>query len=131
MKSLLVAMTLWFTTGAALAGTDSPPAARTSSVAEMLQLKQEHQLRDQLVRDGRWDEVRLLDEARVRRQRVQAKQTLTRMNADLARESTSDTPLGSDGVSSFCAPLGAPARLDALRTKQDSVSTGADTSNVR
>ena len=131
MKSLLVTMTLLFTTGAVLAGTDSPPAARTSSVAEMLQLKQEHQLREQLVREGRWDEVRLLDEERARRQRAQAKQTLIKMNADLARESTSDTPLGSDGVSSFCAPVGAPARLDALRTKQDSVSTGADTSNVR
>ncbi len=131
MKPLLVAIGLLFTAQAQLAAADNLPAARTSSVAEMLQLKQEHQLREQLVREGRWDEVRRLDEAQQRRQKIHTKQTLTKMNAELARESTSDAPLSGDGDASFCAPGRTVTKLDAMKTKQDSASTGNDSSNVR
>ena len=85
MKRLLIATGLLFIAQAPLAAADSRPPARTSSVAEMLQLKQEHQLRGQLVREGRWDEVRKLDEAQQRRQKMHTKQTLTKMNAEIAR----------------------------------------------
>ena len=131
MKRLLIATGLLFIAQAPLAAADSLPAARTSSVAEMLQLKQEHQLREQLVGEGRWDEVRKLDEAQQRRQRVSTRQTLTKMNAELARESTSNVPLSGDGDASFCAPGRTVTKLDAMKTKQDPVSTGNDNSNVR
>lgn len=131
MKRLLIATGLLFIAQAPLAAADSLPPARTSSVAEMLQLKQEHQLREQLVREGRWEEVRKLDEAQQRRQKMHTKQTLTKMNAEIARESTSDAPLSGDGDASFCAPGRTVTKLDAMKTKQDSASTGNDSSNVR
>lgn len=109
---------------------DNVPVARTSSVAEMLQLKQEHQLRAQLVKEERWDQVRQLDEAQAQRQRLKAKQTLTRMNAEFARESTSDVPLSGDGDGSFCGPVRPMTRLEPMKLKQDAVS-GSDTGNVR
>lgn len=130
MRPLLVAIGLLFTVEAALAGTDSP-AGDTSGVAEMLQRKQEHQLREQFAREGRWDEIREMDEEQLRRQQVQTKQTLTRMNAELAREGTVDTPVNGDGVFGFCAPVRAPGKLGAQKIRPDSVSGGTDTSNVR
>lgn len=131
MKPLLIAISLLFAAQAQLAAADSLPAARTSSVAEMLQLKQEHQLREQLVREGRWDEVRKLDEEQLRRRRMSTRQTLTKMNAELARESVADTPAAGDVGLGFCAPVRAPAMPDAMKNRQDSVSTGSDSSNVR
>lgn len=131
MKPILVAIALLFAFEVTAAGMDEPPAARTSSVTEMLQRKQEHQLREELVKEGRWDEVRALDEAQVRRQQVQTKQTLSRMNTELAREGSVDTPVNGDGVTSFCAPVGAAARLPVTKIKRESVSTGSDTRNVR
>lgn len=97
----------------------------------MLQRKHDHQLREQLVKEGRWDEVRAMDNEQLRRQQIQTRQTLTRMNAELARESAGDTPLNGDGVFGVCAPVRAPAKSDAARLRQDSVSTGADTTHVR
>ena len=88
MKRLLIATGLLFIAQAPLAVADSLPPARTSSVAEMLQLKQEHQLRGQLVREGRWEEARKLDEAQQRRKKMAPKQTLPNMNAENACEST-------------------------------------------
>ena len=123
MRPILVAAALLFTVEALAAG--------TGSVADMLQKKQEQQVRAQLVNEGRWDEVRELDAAQLRRQQAQAKQTLSRMNTELAREGSVDTPVNGDGVTSFCAPGAAPGKLPATRIKPESVSTGSDTRNVR
>ena len=128
MRSLLVALVLQFTAETALAAADGPAPA--SSVAEMLQRKQEHQLREQLAKEGRWDEVRQMDEEKLRRLQVQTKQTLTKLNAELAREGTVETQVNGDGVMSFCAPVRVPTRLEAMKTR-DSFSGGTDTSNVR
>ena len=131
MKPLFIAIALLFALEVTAAGVDGAPATRMSSVTEMLQRKQEHQLREQLVKDGRWDEIRELDEAQVRRQQVQIKQTLTRMNSELAREGSVDTPVNGDGVTSFCAPGAAPGKLPVTLIKPESVSPGSDTRNVR
>jgi hypothetical protein len=64
-------------------------------VAEMLQKRQENLLREQLLKDGRLDEVRKLDEERVRRQREQREQVVSRMNDELARNTRSDAPANS------------------------------------
>jgi hypothetical protein len=130
-KPLLTATVLLVTAGPALADADSPQIATTSSVAEMLQRRQENQLREQLTREGRWAEVRQMDEEKLRRQQVLAKQTLTRINAELAREGTVETQVNGDGVSSFCPPVRVPTRLEALKTKHDQSAGGVDTSNVR
>ena len=130
MRLLLVTLALLFTAEAALAGTDAP-VARTFSVAEMLQRKQEHQLREQLAKEGRWDEIRQMDEEQVRQQQVHTKQTLTRMNAELAREGAVDSPVNGDGVYSFCAPGSAPVKPYMTRIKPESISGGTDSSNVR
>ena len=130
MKLLLIAMVLLFTTETTLAGPDSPPP-RTSSVAEMMQRKQENQLREQLAKVGRWDEIRQMDEEQLRRQQVQTKQTLTRLNVELAREGTVDTAVNGDGVASFCAPVRVPTRLEAQKAKQVMSSGGTDTRSVR
>ena len=129
-KLLLIAIALLFTAETTLAGPDSEPS-RTSSVAEMLQRKHEHQLREQLAKEGRWDEIRQMDEEQLRRQQVQTKQTLTKLNADLAREGTVDTAVNGDGVTTFCPPARVPTRLEAQKTKQSTVSGGTDTSSVR
>ncbi len=97
----------------------------------MLQLKQEHQLREQLVKEGRWNEVRDMDDAQLRRQQIETKQTLTRVNTELAREGAVETHTNGDGVFSNCAPVRASERPDSSRIRQDSVSTGGDTSTVR
>lgn len=131
MKPLFIAIALLFALEVTAAGVDGAPATRTTSVTEMLQRKQEHQLREQLVKEGRLDEVRELDAAQLRQQQVQSKQTLTRMNTELAREGTVDTAVNGDGVTSFCAPGGAPARLPMAKIKPASVSTGTDTGTTR
>lgn len=129
-RPLIVAIGSLFLIEATLATADNPPVARTSSVAAMLQLKQENQLREQLAKEGRWEEVRRLDETQAQRQRLNAKQTLTRMNAEFARESTSDVPLSGDGDGSFCGPVRPMTKLEPMKLKQDAFS-GSDTTNVR
>ena len=131
MRLLLVVLVLSCSVGTALAGDDSPPAAGTSSVADMLQRRQENQLREQFVQAGRWDEVRRMDDEQLRRQQVQKKQRLTRFNAELAREGTVDSPLNGDGVFNSCAPVRVPAKVEAMKTRSDTASTGANTDGVR
>ena len=105
------------------ASAQTPPGARTSSVAEMLQRKQEHQLRDQLVKEGRVEEVRELDDAQLQRQQVQTKQSLTKLNTELAREGTVTATVNGDGVVTFCPPASAATRMESVKNRPASVST--------
>ena len=90
------------------------------------------ELREQLAKEGRWDEVRRMDEEQVRRQQIQKKQTIIKLNAELAREGSVDTPTSGDGVFTICGPLRSPARADAARAaKAKSDASGTDTSYVR
>jgi hypothetical protein len=131
MKPLLVAIVMTFLCEGALADADNTSTARTSSVAEMLQRRQEHQLREQLAKEGRWDEVRQMDDEQLRRQQVQKKQALTKVNAELAREGTVESQVNGDGVYTFCAPLRPPSKLEASKYRSDPASDGTDTSKVR
>jgi len=90
----------------------------------MLQRRQESQLREQLAREGRWEEVKRMDEEQLRRQLIQKRQNITRLNAELAREGKVDPTASGDGVVSFCGPEG-----PASRTKADASAT--NTSYVR
>ena len=123
MRILLAAFALSCTCEAALAAGDAP-ASPAPDVAEMLQRRQENQLREQLVKEGRLDEVRRMDEEHLRRQQIQKKQAITRLNAELAREGKVESPVNGDGVVSICvtAPVAAKAKPDA---------SGTDTSYVR
>ena len=132
MRTLVVALVLSCTFEVALAAEEDAPASATPGVAEMLQRRQETQLREQLAKEGRWDEVRRMDEEQLRRQQIQKKQTITRLNAELAREGSVDTPTNGDGVFTICGPLLSPARADAARAaKVKSDAAGTDTSYVR
>lgn len=129
MRTILIALAALFASETALAaGETNLPGARTSSVAEMLQRRQEHQLRQQLVKEGRLDEVRELDEAQVRRQQVQTKQSLTRLNSELAREGAIDATINGDGVVSYCPPA-ASVKSTLTKIKPESSTTNAGASS--
>ena len=104
---LILAAALLLAASGVQAGGEGPRAA---SVAEMLQRKQEQQLREQLAREGRWKEIREIDEERVRQSQVQKKQSFTKINDDLARDGGVDTPV-IDAMGTLCAPAAVPARL--------------------
>ena len=123
MRNLLVALILTCSLGGALAAAE-PPSDAAPGVAEMLQRRHETQLREQFAKEGRWGEIRQMDEEQLRRQQVQKKQTITRLNAELAREGSVDTPMNGDGVFSICAPVRTPVKV-----KPDASAT--DTSYVR
>lgn len=74
------------------AAPDSVTVRSTSGVADMLQRKQETQLHEQLVREGRWDDVKKLDEARAQRTQAQRDQIYLRANAEIAHGSGTDGP---------------------------------------
>lgn len=61
-------------------------------VAEMLQRTQESQLRVQLIKQDRWDEVRKMDEEQARRQHERQQKILTQMNEELSRSAKTDSP---------------------------------------
>ena len=123
VRTLIGALALVCSMQPALAATDAPASA-APDVAEMLQRRHESQLRDQLAKEGRWDEVRRMDEEQLRRHQVSKKQTITRLNAELARDGSVDTPVNGDGVFSICAPVRVPAKVKAD-------ANGTDTSYVR
>ena len=83
-----------FVSASAVAHADgnAPPAKAASSVAEMLQKKQESRLRDQFVKEGRWDDVRTLEEAQARRERERQQKIVAQVNDDLARSARAETP---------------------------------------
>lgn len=122
MRMLLGALALLMLQPA-LAATETP-ASSAPDVAEMLQRRHASQLREQFAKESRWDEIRRLDEEQVRRQQVSRKQTITRLNAELAREGSVDTAVNGDGVFSICAPVRVPAKVKAD-------ANGTDTSSVR
>ena len=74
------------------AAPDNVTVRGTSSVADMLQRKQETQMHEQLVREGRWDDVRKLDEAKAQRLQAQRDQVYLRVNAEMAHGGGNDGP---------------------------------------
>jgi len=87
--ALGTAALLLLATPAARSDDTTPKPQRAHSVAEMLQLRQENQLRDQLLKEGRIDEVRKLDEANAQRAQERQGKAVAQLNEDLARGSNS------------------------------------------
>ena len=103
MRILLAALVLSCSCEMALAAADAP-ASTAPGVAEMLQRRQESQLREQLMKEGRLDEVHSMDEEQLRRQQIQKKQAITRLNSQLAREVKVDSTVRVDGAVDTCGP---------------------------
>lgn len=99
-----MASVLWLTVSGVQADGGSSSTIRATSVAEMLLRKQEAQLREQLANQGRWDAVRELDRAQAQRLEAQKKQTLTKINGELAASAPVDTP-SIDSMGTLCTPV--------------------------
>jgi hypothetical protein len=88
----IVAVVLMTVASTAQSDETIPGMKGAPNVAEMLQRRQETQLREQLVKEGRWDEVRKMDEEQIRRQRERQQQVVTQMNEELSRGVEMDAP---------------------------------------
>ena len=125
MRLIVVATALGLAISGVQAGGENSSATRATSVAEMLQSKQEAQLREQLAKQGRWDAVRDLEEAQAQRLEAQKKQTLTKINGQLAATAPVDTP-ALDSMGTLCMPLRA-----AIPTNAKTFATGPAAADQR
>jgi hypothetical protein len=88
IQSILVAAVLLTASAPGLAATAEPAAAHgATSVAEMLQRKHEHQLRTQLVAEGRLEEVRQLDAQHATRVQDERENRYSKVNETLGHGS--------------------------------------------
>ena len=81
IKHFLVASALTILGTGVRAGGDLP-GVRATSVAEMLQTKQ---LRGQLAREGRWEEIRKLDDEMRQKHREQREQLYSKLNNEISK----------------------------------------------
>lgn len=95
MRAILIAAALLLAASGVQAGEDSPPTTGAPSVADMLQRKQEHQLREQLAREGRWDEIKKMDEDKARRLHEQLEKAYLKVNQQLSRSGNVDGPVST------------------------------------
>ena len=130
MKPIVVATALWLMVAGAYAAGENLPGVHSTSVAEMLQSKQEAKLREQLAAQGRWDEVRELDQAQARRLEAHKKQSLTKINGKLAVSAPADTP-AIDSMGTLCTPLRAAIPMGAKSFAAGSAATDQGTMLVR
>ena len=84
VSAAFAAAVLMFVAPCAQAAPAGATLTGASSVAEMLQRKQEAQMHEQLVRAGRWDDVQKLDDAQAQRLQAHRAQVYVRVNAELA-----------------------------------------------
>ena len=99
MRLILLAAGLSLIAAGAQAGDDG---AGAPSVADMLQRKHEHEWRAELVAQGRWDEVRKLDEENARRLRERQEQSYDKLNQQLLRSGNVDGPVNA--IVNACEP---------------------------
>ncbi len=93
IQLLLVAAALLTTSAPALAAAMEVTVNNSdTSVAEMMQSKQERQLRAQFVADGNWNEVRQLDEGKAARTREKQGNRYTKANEALGRTGSAKGP---------------------------------------
>jgi hypothetical protein len=89
MKPIIatIAAVLAFTFALVAHATEAVGATTSAgSVAGMLQRKHDAELRTNLVAEGRWEEIRQLDEATLHSASAQRTSTLDRINKQLARD---------------------------------------------
>ena len=118
-----IALMLLLASPAVHAGGSGAAMTHATSVAEMLQSKQEAQLREQLAMQGRWDAVRELDQAQAQRLEAQKKRTLTKINGQLAATTPVDTP-AVDSMGILCMPPRA-----AIPSREKTFATGPAAAN--
>jgi hypothetical protein len=93
IQLLLIAAALAMASASGIAATEAVGANNgATSVAEMMQRKQDHQLRAQLVTEGRGNEVWQLDEDNARRMREKTEDRYTTVNKVLSRSSNVEGP---------------------------------------
>ena len=109
LVAILVAAVFLALASTALADGNSSGVKASSSVAEMLQKRQESQLREQLVKEARWDEVRKLDEAQARRQQERQQKIVAQMNGQLAASAKGDLTTTSN--------VGEPCDKETLKVR--------------
>jgi hypothetical protein len=81
----------------AFADTAATKSKNSSSVQEMLQRRQESQLREQLVREGRTDELRALDDAIAQREKERRGNALAQLNQSITGVSAkANVPVTAD-----------------------------------
>ena len=129
MRPILIAAALLLAAFSVPVVADSAPAPGASSVAEMLQRKQEHQLREQLAKEGRWEEIRQMDEEQAQHQQIQKGQALNKVNEALARKDGADTAAG--GAGNLCDPNYTAANLRGKNPGTKSVGAQQNTMQVR
>lgn len=84
INAAFVAAMLLSAAPGALAAADSASHGGASSVADMLQNRQDAKLREQFVLAGRWDDVRKMDAAKERQHQTRRDHAYAGMNADMA-----------------------------------------------
>jgi hypothetical protein len=84
---------------------EDQPVVKPTTVAEMMQKRHENQVREQLLSQGRFDEVRRIDEERSRQQHERQEKIVAQMNEALAHAAKAD---GSPSLTYEC---------DAVRDK--------------
>jgi hypothetical protein len=105
LNATLVGVALLLATAAAQGAGSMTIEGGAFSVADMLQGKQNADLRAQLVREGRSLDVRQLDEATAHYLQTQRDERYQRMNDDLARGHSGKGPL-ADASAIDCEPSG-------------------------
>jgi hypothetical protein len=104
--AILVAVALSLAAAGAQGAGSTTGGSGASSVADMLQRKQESELRVQLVREGRSEEVRTLDEAKAQQLQTRREQVYLHVNAQLARGTSAEKWPLTDARALECEPDG-------------------------
>lgn len=107
---VIVAAVLLTAASSARSDENSPGIKAGPRVTEMLQSRQESRLREQLVKEGRWDEVRKMDEEQARRQQERQQKIVAQINEKLSRSAKTD--------SSATALIGDACDRESLRMRQ-------------
>lgn len=93
IQSILVAAALVTASASGMAAAEEVTANNgATSVAEMMQRKQERQSRALLGTEGRWNQVRQLDEDNASRMREQQENRYTKVNEMLGRSGSGEGP---------------------------------------
>lgn len=104
IPAILVAAALVMASAPAMAAAEKAAANDgATSVAEMMQRMQERQLRARLVKEGRWAQVRELDEDIAKRMREKQDAQYAKVNEDLDRNGNVEGA-GQGALLNECGP---------------------------
>ena len=93
---------------------DTQVSRNATSVAEMLQLRQEHQLREQLVKAGNWDEVHKLDAADAIHAQAQRERLYIQLNEQLSSKHVDKVLANQCDSEEITSPKPAPHHAESI-----------------